>query len=362
MTCSECGTRAKERLTLAERVFVCTACGYVAGRDANAARVILAQGERILAGADDIRQLPCLPSGVAGGMRSELEIPRLKPWGSVKRRLLPLILIGPLLAACGSSSHQSATGSVHPEGWGAPPTERTYTLTAPQSTAVMFDTTTLGALPGKPFALAGYTAGRWPTYPKLRHGWPTAHSVSIAIGWGYRADCLDVEPGDATPAEVPGWINAERRLEAKPCIYSDWYEWTTQIRPILVRAHIAGTAILKWVADYAGCPALIAGFDADQCTDHAYGRNLDESVVDRSFLSIAQPPLVAPRPAPKPKPKPAPRPKPKPPVHRKTCNRQCQRHRELEVLIRRHYCTHKRPVPNTGRERHACGVWRRQAR
>ena len=77
MTCAECGTRAKERLTLAERVFVCTACGCVAGRDANAARVILAQGERILAGADDVRQLPCLPSGVAGGMRSELEIPRL---------------------------------------------------------------------------------------------------------------------------------------------------------------------------------------------------------------------------------------------------------------------------------------------
>lgn len=76
MTCAECGTRAKERLTLAERVFVCTACGCIAGRDANAARVILAQGERILAGADDVRQLPCLPSGVAGGMRSEPGIPR----------------------------------------------------------------------------------------------------------------------------------------------------------------------------------------------------------------------------------------------------------------------------------------------
>jgi putative transposase len=77
MTCAECGTRAKERLTLAERTFVCTACGCITGRDANAARVILAQGERILAGADDVRQLPCLPSGIAGGMRSELEIPRL---------------------------------------------------------------------------------------------------------------------------------------------------------------------------------------------------------------------------------------------------------------------------------------------
>jgi len=77
MTCSECGTRAKERLTLAERIFTCTACGCFADRDVNAARVILAQGERILAGADDVRHPVLLPSGVAGGVRSELEIPRL---------------------------------------------------------------------------------------------------------------------------------------------------------------------------------------------------------------------------------------------------------------------------------------------
>ena len=77
MTCAECGTRAKERLKLAERTFRCQACGHTAGRDRNAARVILAMAERGHAGADDIRQLPCLPSGVAGGMQSEPEIPRL---------------------------------------------------------------------------------------------------------------------------------------------------------------------------------------------------------------------------------------------------------------------------------------------
>ena len=81
MTCAECGTRAKERLTLAERAFVCTACGCIADRDRNAARVILAMAERGHAGADDVRQLPCLPSGVAGGMRSEPEIPRLSAVG-----------------------------------------------------------------------------------------------------------------------------------------------------------------------------------------------------------------------------------------------------------------------------------------
>ena len=37
-TCSECGTKAKSRLGLADRVFVCEECGMVLGRDRNAAR------------------------------------------------------------------------------------------------------------------------------------------------------------------------------------------------------------------------------------------------------------------------------------------------------------------------------------
>jgi putative transposase len=77
MTCAECGTRAKERLTLAERTFRCESCGHAADRDRNAARVILAMAERGHAGADDVRHASHLPSGVAGGMRSEPEIPRL---------------------------------------------------------------------------------------------------------------------------------------------------------------------------------------------------------------------------------------------------------------------------------------------
>ena len=76
MTCAECGTRAKERLTLAERNFACTACGCVAGRDVNAARVILAMAERGHPGADDVRHASRLLP-VAGGVRSEPEIPRL---------------------------------------------------------------------------------------------------------------------------------------------------------------------------------------------------------------------------------------------------------------------------------------------
>jgi len=55
MTCSGCGARAKDRLLLSERVFVCEDCGAVACRDRNAARVILDRAGLNPAGADAIR-------------------------------------------------------------------------------------------------------------------------------------------------------------------------------------------------------------------------------------------------------------------------------------------------------------------
>jgi putative transposase len=55
MTCSECGTRTKERLGLGIRTFHCAACGHSADRDVNAARTILATAERVRASADDVR-------------------------------------------------------------------------------------------------------------------------------------------------------------------------------------------------------------------------------------------------------------------------------------------------------------------
>ncbi|MDH6679910.1 putative transposase [Rhodococcus sp. LBL1] len=56
MTCSRCFARAKQQLGLAERTFRCPDCGYTAGRDRNAARVILAVAERGHTSVDDVRQ------------------------------------------------------------------------------------------------------------------------------------------------------------------------------------------------------------------------------------------------------------------------------------------------------------------
>ena len=55
MTCSGCGTRAKDRILLDERTFACTACGLIADRDVNAARVILATAERGRTSVESVR-------------------------------------------------------------------------------------------------------------------------------------------------------------------------------------------------------------------------------------------------------------------------------------------------------------------
>ncbi|MFD0365295.1 RNA-guided endonuclease InsQ/TnpB family protein [Nocardia sp. GCM10030253] len=55
MTCSDCFARAK-RLELRERTFRCPDCGYTAGRDRNAAGVILVVAERGHISVDDVRQ------------------------------------------------------------------------------------------------------------------------------------------------------------------------------------------------------------------------------------------------------------------------------------------------------------------
>lgn len=73
MTCSDCGARAKQRLELSEREFVCHACGLVSDRDRNAARVILARAGLNPAAADAVRH----PAPFEDRVRAEVGIPRL---------------------------------------------------------------------------------------------------------------------------------------------------------------------------------------------------------------------------------------------------------------------------------------------
>lgn len=195
-------------------------------------------------------------------------------------------------ASSSQPKYQTPYGpSAHSPYFGLPPanTPRTLAPTAAPTTA-MYDSTTVSALPAGSKVYAGYTSGWWPTAVPLAQRFPSAKVITIAVNASHYAQCLDVEPGDATPAQVPGWITADKQHGfTKPCVYSSLSEWA-QIRPLLSASTLA--SIFKWDADWTYSARLDAGFDATQWTDHWNGRNVDASVVTDAFAGLVVSPDV----------------------------------------------------------------------
>jgi hypothetical protein len=101
------------------------------------------------------------------------------------------------------------------------------------------------------------------------------------------AAALDVEPGCATPSQVPGWVSS--RLKSHPrqvaIVYMSLSEWSQ------VRADVASlpswmrSRIRWWVADPTGVPHIVPG---SQATQWYWGSSYDESMAAPNF----QPDLV----------------------------------------------------------------------
>lgn len=156
----------------------------------------------------------------------------------------------------------------------------------------MFDAVTPENMPGNAEAVAGYTSGNWPTFPRLAGMFPHARRVSIAVTSAHDADVLDVEPGDATPAEAPSWVKRQHARGLKrPGVYTSVSQ-AQDLVDLLARFGVARDQYRLWTAHYTFTPHLCdsrCGFgmrtraDATQFTDRALGRSLDESVTARSF-------------------------------------------------------------------------------
>lgn len=220
------------------------------------------------------------------------------------RRLLPVlvVLMGALPAACGgghpaahpaaSTQHAYHTSSgaprAHAPGFGLPPagSPRVPARATVTGTYLMLDAVDVNDLNGlTPFVVAGYTSGYWPTYFDMvaRH-YP--HVISIAVNTGHHAQCLDIEPGDASPDQAGGWVQADKAAGfGKPCLYaslSDWNAIDANLRAWGIDPH----SIFRWVAYWTFRDELIQGFDAQQWTDRYLGRNVDASRVTPEFAGI----------------------------------------------------------------------------
>src|SRR5437588_2658183 len=110
------------------------------------------------------------------------------------------------------------------------------------------------AIPADAEMVAGYIDGhyRWSAGDWAR--FPHAVQVGIAVfATTNHGHVLDVEPGDATPNEAPGWVRMRRASDVDPTVYCNLSTWPE------VQAAFANAGVGQphyWIADYDGIPEL----------------------------------------------------------------------------------------------------------
>lgn len=159
-------------------------------------------------------------------------------------------------------------------------------------TVIMYDSIAPGAPPANARAVAGYVDGHWPSYAVLLSRFTNRYCLSITALGGI-ADCLDVEKGDATVAQVAPWVRSMlHRGVWRPCIYAN-----ASTMPAVRRAlsQFPRSSYRLWVAAYPGTGANVPeGFDAHQYTNHGpHGENVDISACLDTFFPA--PPPAPPR-------------------------------------------------------------------
>lgn len=119
------------------------------------------------------------------------------------------------------------------------------------------DSTNWQAIPADTPIVAGYV-------PPSSFAWPPAawakfaNSIQVRITpsasvSGRGIQVLDVETGDATPGQVPGWVNASRAAGQEPTTYMNSSNWAA----VIDACNGAGVAVPQfWVASWNNTPDL----------------------------------------------------------------------------------------------------------
>ena len=124
---------------------------------------------------------------------------------------------------------------------------------------IIYDSTNPQDIPTTAEAVAGYVDGiyAWPDSGWLR--FPNSVKLSIAISATSEADALDVENGDATPAQAPGWVKAQIARGIKPWVYCNRSN-RSAVELACQSAGIGPTQMALWVATLDGTQSVAAGF------------------------------------------------------------------------------------------------------
>ena len=104
--------------------------------------------------------------------------------------------------------------------------------------------------------LAGYDDGHWPDAKTIAYRFPHRTVVRITTNPAdNEGDCLDVENGDATPLNAPGWVYRRRAAgHAGPLVYCSLSAWP-EVKGAFAWAKMPPPGY--WVAAYPGGGAVI---------------------------------------------------------------------------------------------------------
>jgi hypothetical protein len=118
----------------------------------------------------------------------------------------------------------------------------------------MYDTAQNNQFPAGAQAYAAYvdgSIGNQPNYAYIVRTFPRAYHLSIALFASDNADALDVEPGAASPGDVPAWYaRQKRRGIQRPCVYASASTMAGNILPVLSQAKIGRSEVRLWSAHY----------------------------------------------------------------------------------------------------------------
>ncbi len=129
----------------------------------------------------------------------------------------------------------------------------------------MYDSITAGDIPSWAQLVAGYVDGlyRWSDADWAR--FPGAVKVRIAVFASTNdGHVLDIETGDATPAQAPGWAQGRRGQGVEPSVYMNLSTWP-QVRSAFQNARVPEPHY--WVAQWDGVAQVPAGAVAKQYAD-----------------------------------------------------------------------------------------------
>lgn len=129
----------------------------------------------------------------------------------------------------------------------------------------MYDAVTLSNVPSGAAMVACYADGTYQNEAEARSRFPHAVIVTIAVRASFNGgQVLDVETGDASPDEAPGWVVMRRAAGADPTVYCNTSTWPA------VKAAFAAAGVAPphyWVAQYDNNPVIPAGAVAKQYSD-----------------------------------------------------------------------------------------------